>query len=114
MLKWTTTVLTVGLLICGSCAVRANPTKWVADVKISAHTVTVLPDGACQYTGDVVLRGIPVRYAADSVRSVDGETILEGHIQIEFRETVVKADRAIVAPDGTIRMSAAYSFKQSR
>jgi hypothetical protein len=114
MLKWTGTVLAVGLLICGSCAVRADPTKLVSDVKISAHTITVLPDGTSQCTGDVVVRGTPVRFTADSVRSIDGETTLEGHVQIEFRELIVKTDRAIVAPDGTIRMSAAYSSKQSR
>jgi hypothetical protein len=113
MLKWLGSALTVGLLICGSCAVRADPTK-TSLTKIAAHTITVLPDGTCRYTGDVVVTGTPVRSTADSVRSVDGETTLEGHVQIEFKDLVVKTDRAIVAPDGTIRMSAAYSYKQSK
>ena len=112
MLKWTGTVLTVGLLTCGSCAVRADPTKVVSDVKISAQAITVVPDGSSQFTGDVVVRGTPVRFTADSVQSVDGQTILRGHVQLEFREIVVKTDRAIVAPDGTIRMSAASSSKK--
>jgi hypothetical protein len=113
MLKWLGSALTVGLLICGSCAVRADPTK-TSLTKIAAHTITVLPHGTCRYTGDVVVTGTPVRSTADSVRSVDGETTLEGHVQIEFKDLVVKTDRAIVAPDGTIRMSGAYSYKQSK